>query len=119
VKARIIDNADSPYAAAIASAKAIQRGIDNGDVPSIRAMAQRLRSSVGAAPAQVATGQVASTTTPRSAGTAIDVVAPTQPQPQPAVLDDLQSIEDLLTGSEQERREGMDRLHQLIRRLRQ
>ena len=112
VKARIIDNADSPYADAVASAKAIQRGIDNGDVPSIRAMAQRLRSSVGAAPVQVAA-------TPRSAGTAIDVVAPTQPQPQPAVLGDLQAIEDLLTGSEQERREGMDRLHQLIRRLRQ
>lgn len=112
VKARIIDNADSPYADAVASAKAIQRGIDNGDVPSIRAMAQRLRSSVGAAPSQVAT-------TPRSAGTAIDVVVPTQPQPQPAVLGDLQAIEDLLTGSEQERREGMDRLHQLIRRLRQ
>lgn len=111
VKARIVDNADSPYADAVASAKAIQRAIDNGDVPSIRAMAQRLRSSVGAAPAQIAT------TPPPATGSAIDVVAPTQPQP--AVLGELQTIEDLLTGTEPERREGMDRLHQLIRRLRQ
>ncbi|MFP5246826.1 MAG: hypothetical protein ACLGH0_09035, partial [Thermoanaerobaculia bacterium] len=32
---------------------------------------------------------------------------------------ELQLIEDLLTGSENERREGLDRLHQLIRRMRQ
>jgi hypothetical protein len=31
---------------------------------------------------------------------------------------ELQMIEDLLTGTEPERREGMDRLHQMIRRLR-
>lgn len=112
VKARIVDNADSPYADAVASAKAIQRGIDNGDVASIRAMAQRLRSSVGAAPAQVA-----STTTTRSAGSAIDVVA-SSAQATPEIRSELQTIEDLLTGTEQERREGMDRLHQLIRELR-
>jgi hypothetical protein len=32
---------------------------------------------------------------------------------------ELQLIEDLLTGSEAERREGLDRLHQMIRRVRQ
>ena len=31
---------------------------------------------------------------------------------------ELQLIEDLLTGSESERREGLDKLHQLIRRMR-
>jgi hypothetical protein len=31
---------------------------------------------------------------------------------------ELQMIEDLLTGTEAERREGMDRLHQLVRRMR-
>jgi hypothetical protein len=41
------------------------------------------------------------------------------PAPQPEIHGELQTIEDLLTGSEQERREGMDRLHQLIRRMRQ
>ena len=110
VKARIVDNADSPYADAVASAKAVQRALDNGDVPSIRAMAQRMRSSVGGSMTVVAR--------------AVDVpVAPQmqpQPQPQPAAdVRELQMIEDLLTGSEQERREGLDRLHQLIRRMRQ
>jgi hypothetical protein len=107
IKARIVDNADSPYADAVASAKAVQRALDNNDIPSMRSMAQRMRNALGRtaapAPAQV----------------------PVQPQPAPAprvdreLRDELQAIEDLLTGSEQERREGMDRLHQLLRRLRQ
>lgn len=106
IKAKIVDNADSPYADAVASAKAIQRALDNGDVPSMRAMAQRMRNSLGRVPAQ-----------PQP-----QVQAQQQPALQPidrAMRDELQEIEDLLTGSEQERREGMDRLHQLIRRLRQ
>jgi len=34
------------------------------------------------------------------------------------VTAELQAIEDLLTGSEAEKRQGMDRLHQLIRKNR-
>jgi hypothetical protein len=109
VKARIVDNADSPYADAVTTAKAIQRAVDNGDVPSIRAMAQRLRSQLGGGPAVAAA---------RPAASAIDVIAPSA-EVTPELRNELQSIEDLLTGTEQERREGLDRLHQLIRRLRQ
>ena len=108
VKARIVDNADSPYADAVASAKAVQRALDNGDVPSIRAMAQRMRSAVGGSMTVVA----------RAAEPPPASVPQTQPV-QPEMRSELQNIEDLLTGSEAERREGMDRLHQLIRRLRQ
>jgi hypothetical protein len=113
VKARIVDNADSPYADAVASAKAVQRALDNGDVPSIRAMAQRMRSSVGG-------GTSAGSMTVVARAEDVPVVAPPQPQTQaqPEMRGELQTIEDLLTGTEQERREGMDRLHQLIRRLR-
>ena len=107
VKARIVDNADSPYADAVASAKAIQRALDNGDVPSIRSMAQRMRSNVGGS----------MTVTERRMEPAPEV-APV-PQPAPEVRGELQTIEDLLTGTEQERREGLDRLHQLIRRMRE
>jgi hypothetical protein len=46
IKAKIVDNADSPYADAVASAKAIQRALDSGDVPSMRSMAQRMRSTL-------------------------------------------------------------------------
>ena len=111
VKARIVDNADSPYADAVGSAKAVQRALENNDVPSLRAIAQRMRSQLGG-------GTVA-----RPSGSRVEVVAeaPAVPPPQedPAIREELQTIEDLLTGNEQERREGMDRLHQLIRRMRQ
>jgi hypothetical protein len=36
----------------------------------------------------------------------------------PDVYAELQSIEDLMTGSDAEKRQGLDRLHQLLRRLR-
>jgi len=38
--------------------------------------------------------------------------------PAPDIAAELQSIEDLLTGTEAERRQGLDKLHQLLRRLR-
>jgi hypothetical protein len=107
VKARIVDNADSPYADAVASAKAVQRALENGDVPSIRATAQRMRSAVGGGAPVVA----------RRVEPAPEAAAASAPKPE--IHGELQTIEDLLTGTEQERREGMDRLHQLIRRMRQ
>lgn len=107
VEARIVDNADSPYADAVATLKAIQRAIDAREVPSLRAMAARLRDSLGGAPLP-AEAQPASRT--------IDVVA--APANDPAIHAELQAIEDLLTGTEAERREGLERLHQLVRKTR-
>ncbi|HYS55555.1 MAG TPA: hypothetical protein VER58_17490 [Thermoanaerobaculia bacterium] len=103
VQARVFDNPDSPYADAVASAKAILRALDHDDVPSIRAMAARmvndLSPSVGAgAPARTAAGE-----------------APAATQ---ELYAELQAIEDLLTGTESERRQGLERLHQLVRKLR-
>jgi hypothetical protein len=104
LEAKIFDNPDSPYADAVNSAKAIVRGVDNDDVPSIRAMAQRMAGNLeGPAPAKAS----------------VDVTAPrVEAAPQPDVAGELQAIEDLLTGTEVERRQGLDRLHQLLRRLR-
>ena len=121
LKARIVDNADSPYGDAVTSAKGIQRALESKDVPSLRTMAQRLRSSLERqAPAVAQQPAIASVERPASpvvetgrngsgSGSARDS----------EIHGELQLIEDLLTGSEQERREGMDRLHQLIRRTRQ
>ena len=108
VQARIVDRSDSPYADAVASAKAILRALDDNDIPSMRAMASRMRTSLGASRTAVA-----------PAGT-IDVVA-AAPAPSADAVElhaELQVIEELLTGSERERREGLDKLRQLLRRLR-
>ena len=102
VQARIVDNADSPYADAVASAKAISRAVDAREVPSIRAMAARIRN--GLQP-MVGGGEVV-----RS----LDVIAPPDDS---AVAAELRLIRDLLDGTEEERREGMKRLDQLVRTL--
>jgi hypothetical protein len=112
VQARIVDNPDSPYADAVGSAKAIQRALETNDVKSIRAMAQRMRASLGGGVAP----RVVSTPTP--AASSIDVRPSTDTATQLELQAELQVIEDLLTGTETERREGLDRLHQMIRRLR-
>ena len=95
IQARVFDNPDSPYADAVSSAKAIQKALEHNDTASVRSMAQRIVADLqpvqGAAPVTNA---------------------------QSDVQVELQAIEDLLTGSEAERRQGVDRLHQLIRRVR-
>ena len=118
VQARIVDSPDSPYAEAVASAKAVLRALDNNDIPSLRVSAGRLRASLGgstsAAPA-VSVSAVA----PRPAATEMTVTAPAADAATRLELQtELQLIEDLLTGTDAERREGMDRLHQMIRRMR-
>jgi len=107
IEARVIDNADSPYADAVASAKAILRGLDHDDVASIRAMAKRMYKDL--APDVGAVSPAG--TRPAEAPAATQKI-------DPVVVTELQAIEDLLTGTEAERRQGMDRLHQLVRKLR-
>ena len=120
VQAKVVDNADSPYAEAVAAARAMLRAIDNGEVPSIRAMASRMYDSLASMLDQPA---------PRQPASAVDVVAPRiEPRVEPRVdesstssremHEELQEIEDLLTGTESERRQGLDKLHQVVRRLR-
>ena len=119
IQARVVDDPNSPYADAVASEKSILKAIDNGDVPSIRSLAKRIHQSLAGAAARQ----------PEPATRTVDVVAPRssspdsrssalEPTPTVEIYLELQAIEDLLTGSEGERREGLDRLHQLVRRLR-
>lgn len=108
LEAKIFDNPDSPYADAVSSAKAIVRGLENNDVASIRAMSQRLAADMQPSAPSTAAIEV---TAPRA--------EPVPARAEPEVAGELQAIEDLLTGTEVERRQGLDRLHQLLRRLRQ
>ena len=116
VQARIVDNAMSPYAEAVAAAKVALRAVEGNDATQLRGAAVRMRDALGG----------------RGSGSSLTVTArPSEPAPQqPSRMGggeaaarvefqaELQLIEDLLTGSEAERRQGMDRLHQLIRQMR-
>jgi hypothetical protein len=117
VEARLFDEPSSQYADAVESAKAILKAIEHNDKPSIRAMAQRIASRLPAdstVPAGVI-GNAPATIAAIPAATQIEVTAG---RGDADTLTELQAIEDLLTGTEAERRQGVDRLHQLVRRLR-
>jgi hypothetical protein len=119
VQAKIYDNPDSPYADAVASLKAIQRALDRGDVPSIRSMAARVSQSLGRAEAAPVRSIDVIAPRAETASIAAPAASPASASAASAeILRELQEIEDLLTGSEAERRVGNDRLHQLVRRLR-
>jgi hypothetical protein len=117
VEARIFDEPSSPYADAVESAKAILNALKHDDKPSIRAMAQRIASrlqpvsAAGAAPIASPPATIAAI----PATSQMEVISG---RTDPETLTELQAIEDLLTGSEAERRQGVDRLHQLVRKLR-
>lgn len=113
VQARIVDNANSPYAEAVTSAKAVLRALEGGQVPALRTAAQRMRDALGGSAA------TATFTTPRAASSEMTVTARPDNATRLELQTELQIIEDLLTGTESERREGLDKLHQLIRRMRQ
>ncbi|HYM62732.1 MAG TPA: hypothetical protein VEZ11_17745 [Thermoanaerobaculia bacterium] len=110
VQAKVVDNTDSPYADAVTAEKSLLRTLDTDDAPSVRGLTARILQDLQ----PLAKGTAASRT--------IDVTAPapgSTEQAAPAdAFPELQAIEDLLTGSDAERREGLDRLHQLLRRLR-
>lgn len=119
IQARVVDDPNSPYADAVASEKSILKGIDNGDVASIRALAKRIQQSLATAAGrqpEPATRTI-EVTAPRPSSTESRSVT-LEPTPTVEIYLELQVIEDLMTGSEGERREGLDRLHQLVRRLR-
>jgi hypothetical protein len=114
VQARIVDLADSPYADAVTAAKAALRALENGEVAALRSASQRMRDALHMRRSE----PVMTTATPASS--VVDVVRPlvNEGAERVEMQAELQVIEDLLTGSETERRQGLDRLHQLIRRLR-
>jgi len=117
IEARIFDEPSSPYAEAVESAKAILKAIDKDDKPSIRAMAQRIagRFQADSAVASTPVGNPPPTIAATPSVSQIDVTAG---RGDTEILAELQAVEDLLTGTEAERRQGVDRLHQLLRRLR-
>lgn len=110
VQARIVDEPGSPFASAVTHAKALLRAVERGEIAPTRTHAQRLRDALGGGTTTIAT--------PRPASSEITVSATTDTATRLELHTELQLIEDLLTGTEAERREGLERLHQLVRRTR-
>ncbi|HEX9985660.1 MAG TPA: hypothetical protein VGF69_20545 [Thermoanaerobaculia bacterium] len=121
IQARVVDNPESPYADAVASAKSLVKSLDNNDVGSVRSLASRIRQQLRAPGAQdgAPSTQAASQLQAQPATRTIEVTASRDDaQPPIETYTELQLIEDLLTGNADEKREGLDRLHQLLRKLR-
>jgi hypothetical protein len=110
IEARIIDDPKSPFAGAVSAAKSLLRAVEGGEAPAMRNYAAAMRAALPAANVPV----VAYTPPPQ----------PVVTQSAPADLDraqlqsDLERIQDLLTGTDAEKLEGLERLHQLVRRVR-
>jgi hypothetical protein len=114
VEARLFDEPSSPYAESVESAKTILRSIDKDDKGSIRAMAQRISSKLQPS-LSLSSGNPPATIAAIPATSQLEVAAG---RSDSETMSELQAIEDLLTGTEAERRQGLDRLHQLLRHLR-
>lgn len=110
-KARVSDNQDSPYALGVQNVKSILRALDSADRTSVRSLAASLRASLPTpATSSISSIEVRPSPLPTPARTAATS--------DPDLYLELQWIEDSLTGTPEERRAGLDRLHQLVRRLR-
>ncbi len=115
---KLVDDVKSPYFESIQIAHQLEGATQKLDALEIRRLCDALTASIerrtpGVTQTRddlsVAAGEPVMVT-PSSAGGETTAAS--------ATLSQLQKIEDLLTGSESERREGMDLLHQLIRSMR-
>lgn len=132
IKADLVDNADSPWFGAVQNAKLLRTAIERNDVSGVQSFATTLASRLARhvepavrveEPAEPALAETRLPPVPEPPSRPGPLRPPgaepsIEPPPVIEIYFDLQRIEDLLTGTETERREGMDRLHQLVRRLR-
>ncbi|HEY5610901.1 MAG TPA: hypothetical protein VIL97_06830, partial [Thermoanaerobaculia bacterium] len=114
VQAKLVDNVDSPYLEAVQNTLLLERAIDERNASSIRSLTAAVAKSLAARGA--APGLLQPDATSRAA--IAEAPGERQTMPPVEIYLELQAVEDLLTGNESERREGLDRLHQLVRRLR-
>jgi hypothetical protein len=113
--AKLVDDARSPYARAVENLKLVLQRVEKGDRDNLRTLANLLVAD----PALMALSGPAP-----AVRTAVDEGLRPFGVPTPPTLSgtdlyiELQTIQDLLTGTPEERGMGMDALHQLIRQVR-
>jgi len=111
IRAQLFDDTDGPFFGAVQSAKLLRTAIERKDADGVKTVAATLASRLEEMGARSGLAQAA----PSSAGAA----APDSTTPSIGeIYIQIQQIEDLLTGTEAERRTGLDKLHQLVRTLR-
>ncbi|HVT04990.1 MAG TPA: hypothetical protein VHL58_16625 [Thermoanaerobaculia bacterium] len=116
--AKLVDNADSPFFTPVSTAKQLQRAIERGDGEGARRLSGILATSLEPAEARASMrGNDMTITAPRITTPAVSETGLEAP-PSVEIYLELQAVEDLMTGNDAERREGLDKLHQLIRRVR-
>lgn len=106
--ATLVDDTRSPYFESVQRIRSLQTAIDRRNSEEVQSLSTDLMRRLGG-----------------SSGTEFTVEATrTDGRETPALTSDrdlyleLQQVEDLLMGNAEERRDGMDRLHQIVRRLR-
>lgn len=100
VQARLVDLPTSPHAEVVTHARTLIEALEEKDVAAVRTVARRMRDAAAVRTAPV---------------------APAPRRDTAAVLElqtELQEVENLLLGSEEQRREGLERLRMIIRNLR-
>ena len=115
-KPKLVDNVKSPYLPAVQQALALPRAIDREDTTEVRKLCDSIVATlegIDPAAAASATAMLSRSEQPIDSMTVRSSVSV-----DGGLNRKLQEIEDLLTGSEAERREGMDTLHQLVRSTR-
>lgn len=116
VKAELVDNADSPYFGIVQSAKLLEEAIERRDQTAMQSLASSMAGRIDTfivSPEEEVVAVAAEPEPPAEvSGEPIDTI------PVLEIYLQLERIEDLLGGSEFDRQDGIERLHELIRELR-
>lgn len=117
LRSKVVDNEDSPYFSAVQLVKRLQRSTEREELKEIRTITESL---VNLAPVEIIPrmSEPMSSVPVIPSRTSASSNSGLQSTPTVEIYLELQMIEDMLTGTEPERREGLDRLHQLVRRIR-
>ena len=113
---KLVDNAKSPYLPAVQNALALPKAIDREDTVEVRRLCDSIVATIESVSPEAAASSASMIS--RSA-TSIDITPQSAGrQSDPELNRKLQEIEDLLSGTESEHREGMEKLRQLVRSTR-
>ncbi|MEO8217510.1 MAG: hypothetical protein ABI718_10560 [Acidobacteriota bacterium] len=126
LEAKVQDDPSSPYARAVENEKLILSNLKKGDQSNLTTVANLIMQDPALAGTYASSYGTITTETisrpmngPGYASPANRAGSTQDVSPQDGEMyGELQAIEDLLTGTDSERRHGLDRLHQLVRRLR-